>query len=576
MTDGDDGTAWPWGELGLTPPAEPRAVRRAYAARLKQTRPEDDPEGFARLRTAFEAALALAEGGAETVGASPPLQSAPALVTETPEPLPPPSDPATLAAVRGAVERRDVVVAAQVLSAARRIGTLGLADLLSLSDRLMHLLATDRDLPSQTVTEAANTLGWDGRPTVPRTPLLDRLLSRMAAERWQAGLRERAKAPRRLLGDGWPEAARLLAGQGAARRFWILPPGPALRRALAEYHYYAPVLPHGFDAERVATAERIARHPWGRAAGPVRSIIQFLACCVLPFDNWRGGLLGRRAVMATFVLLRFVWSMAGVAALIVLVGLGLPWLQAHLPLRGGASPEELVVQLRQRANRGDAQAAYTLGTTFAGGHGVERDPATAAYWFERALPGIPAAATRLGELDEASQNRVARLATARDRYRWAADHGDAAGQLHLARLLAAGMGGPADPAEAFRWRLHAARQGDLAGFVAVGDALLAGTGVAPDATRALAWLLAAARAGDAGAMATAASLFVDGRGTVPAPADAYRWSLLALRLGRWDGPDQAVLRALRDQVGDQLDPRRRAELEDEAKTWTPEPLKTPE
>lgn len=571
MTDPGNGAGWPWDELGLAQDAEARAVRRAYAARLKRTRPEDDPEGFARLRAAFEAALALAERGTGSEA-----EPAPVPAAETTEPLLPPSDPDALNAIRDAVARRDVVAAAQALSAARRAGTLGLTDLLSLSDGLMHMLATDRDLPARTVTEAANTMGWDGRPTVPRTPLLNRLLSRMAAERWQASLRERASAPRRLLGNGWPEAARLLTGQGSTTRFWLLPPGPALGRALAEYHYYAPVLPHGFDTERIAAAERMVGHPWARAAGPVRSVIQFVACCVLPFEAWVGGLLGRRAVVATLVLRRFVWSMAGVAVLAVLVGLGLPWLQAHVPLRSGASPDELVVQLRQRASRGDAQAAYALGTAFAGGNGVERDTAAAAYWFERALPGVPAAATRLGELNEAGQGMPARLPAARDRYRWAAEHGDAAGQLHLARLLAAGLGGPADPPEAFRWRLRAARQGDVKGFVEVGTALLAGIGVARDPARALAWLLAAARAGDAGAMGTVADLLVEGRDTPPATADAYRWSLLSLRFGRWDGPDQAVLRAVRDRAGRRLDAGRRAELEEEARTWTPTSLEVPE
>ena len=35
---------WPWEELGLPGPAELPAIRRAYAQRLKQTRPEENPE----------------------------------------------------------------------------------------------------------------------------------------------------------------------------------------------------------------------------------------------------------------------------------------------------------------------------------------------------------------------------------------------------------------------------------------------------------------------------------------------------------------------------------------------------
>ena len=49
--------SWALHELGLRPDADVRTVKRAYAARLKTTRPEDDPEGFQRLHEAYQAAL---------------------------------------------------------------------------------------------------------------------------------------------------------------------------------------------------------------------------------------------------------------------------------------------------------------------------------------------------------------------------------------------------------------------------------------------------------------------------------------------------------------------------------------
>jgi len=44
--------------FGLAADADERALKREYAKRLKQTRPEEDPQGFQRLHAKYEAALA--------------------------------------------------------------------------------------------------------------------------------------------------------------------------------------------------------------------------------------------------------------------------------------------------------------------------------------------------------------------------------------------------------------------------------------------------------------------------------------------------------------------------------------
>jgi hypothetical protein len=48
-----------WSELQIEPTSDTATIRRAYAKRLRQVHPEDDPEGFQRLRAAYDMALLI-------------------------------------------------------------------------------------------------------------------------------------------------------------------------------------------------------------------------------------------------------------------------------------------------------------------------------------------------------------------------------------------------------------------------------------------------------------------------------------------------------------------------------------
>ncbi len=80
----------PWRVLGIAPTPDVRLLKKAYAARLKRTNPEDDAEGFQELRQAYETVLAFARWQqAQQGGVSQPRPS------DTPPRSPPPKSSAS-------------------------------------------------------------------------------------------------------------------------------------------------------------------------------------------------------------------------------------------------------------------------------------------------------------------------------------------------------------------------------------------------------------------------------------------------------------------------------------------------
>lgn len=79
-----------WARLGLDEPtADLKVIKRAYAARLKQTRPDDDAEAYQALRQAYEWAQEWVRWEAERTAAGPAPEPASEAVPEpSPEPVP--------------------------------------------------------------------------------------------------------------------------------------------------------------------------------------------------------------------------------------------------------------------------------------------------------------------------------------------------------------------------------------------------------------------------------------------------------------------------------------------------------
>ncbi len=107
---------------------------------------------------------------------------------------------------------------------------------------------------------------------------------------------------------------------------------------------------------------------------------------------------------------------------------------------------------RPLAEKGDAEAQYSLGTLYAEGKGVEQNDATAFLWFQRAAnQGVAAAQYNVGASYATGAGIGKSDVDAARWFRRAADQGMAFAQLNLGLLYAAGNGVPEDVVEAYKW-----------------------------------------------------------------------------------------------------------------------------
>ncbi|HWF94448.1 MAG TPA: J domain-containing protein [Xanthobacteraceae bacterium] len=233
-----------WDELGIAPCADPKAIRRAYAARLKRLDPDRDPEAFARLRTAFEWALSRAGDDDNARSSATPEFSQPTAAKSSTSPVEnaqgpdrgppvPASDPddirdrALLIALDSALRRRDGNEATMLYYRAAATGALGLDGAREVTERLLAVAVDDLTLGAAAFRHLAQTIGVSTRRL--RAPVASevhqRAIARLQAEDWYDDLLATAKQRKGREARHQARIARLLLGRSG--RYWSPKVDPA-------------------------------------------------------------------------------------------------------------------------------------------------------------------------------------------------------------------------------------------------------------------------------------------------------------------------------------------------------------
>ncbi len=175
----------------------------------------------------------------------------------------------------------------------------------------------------------------------------------------------------------------------------------------------------------------------------------------------------------------------------------MPSIQITANSQAKAAQVATVEELKTRAESGDAQAQYDLGSRYIDGLSVVRDPKLATQWLEKAAAqGLAPAQYRLGSLyrDGKGLRNDSKLA-----YSWfkrSAEQGNARAMHNLAVILAEGVNGTPDYAGAAEWFKKGAEYGIKDSQFNVAILYARGLGVSQDLVQSYKWFSIASLLGD--------------------------------------------------------------------------------
>ncbi|HEY6259630.1 MAG TPA: J domain-containing protein [Xanthobacteraceae bacterium] len=304
-----------WDELGIAPCDDPKAIRRAYAARLKKLDPDREPGAFARLRAAYERALSASgrNGGGRGSAAQtdPPsgdddadpiadadapalagresaAQSAPS-TDQIAEPRASPPGPdhddirdrALLIALDAALRHRDAATAIAFYYRAAATGALPLASTSDLIERLITVAVDDTTLDAAAFRDLIRIVGLGAsRAQAPvSSELRKHVLARLAAEDWYDDLLAKAQRKKGAIARLQRKLARLVLGR-IGRHWHPRVDKAALQTWLTQYHAHAAWLGERIDPAWIKTLEGRLRR---RQIFWVAVYILFIGGCLLQF-----------------------------------------------------------------------------------------------------------------------------------------------------------------------------------------------------------------------------------------------------------------------------------------------------
>lgn len=151
------------------------------------------------------------------------------------------------------------------------------------------------------------------------------------------------------------------------------------------------------------------------------------------------------------------------------------------------------------AEKGDAEAQYVMGRSYAKGDRIAQNFAKAIEWYRKAAEqGNPKAQSNLGAHLLEGTGIKADAAEAVKWFRKAAEQGDSIAQYNLGLMISQGNGHPRDVKEASLWFEKAAQQGLASAQASLGELLLLGAyGIPRNYVDAAKWLRMAAEQGNA-------------------------------------------------------------------------------